>query len=145
MTGRLTDRFGGGVVSVAGLSITAIAIVPLALMDAHTGLVAVEVVITLLGLGLGLSLMPAVAAAYATISPDQLADATPQLNAVQRIGGSIGTAITVVVIGRGLAAHQAPLTAFHAGLWSLFAATVLAMLPATVLTNVLRRRPIRAR
>jgi EmrB/QacA subfamily drug resistance transporter len=145
LAGRLTDRFGGGIVSMAGLSVTAISIVPLALMGARTSLVAVEVVITLLGLGLGVSFMPAVAAAYSAISPDQLADATPQLNAVQRVGGSIGTAVTVVVVSRGLAAHHAPVTAFHAGLWFLFAATVLALLPATALMRVLRRRrpPVR--
>jgi EmrB/QacA subfamily drug resistance transporter len=145
LAGQLTDRFGGGAVSLAGLSVTAISIVPLALMGAHTSLVAVEAVITLLGLGLGFSFMPAVAAAYSAISPDQLADATPQLNAVQRVGGSIGTAISVVVVSRGLAEQHAPVTAFHAGLWFLFAATVLALLPATALMRVLRRRRMPAR
>jgi EmrB/QacA subfamily drug resistance transporter len=139
LAGRLTDRFGGGIVSMAGLTVTAISIVPLALMGAHTSLVAVEAVSTLLGLGLGFSFMPAVAAAYGTIAPDQLADATPQLNAVQRVGGSIGTAISVVVVSRGLAAHHAPVNAFHAGLWFLFGATVLGLLPATALMRVLRR------
>ncbi len=37
------------------------------------------------------------------------------------------------------------MTAFHAGLWFLFAATVLALLPATALTRVFRRRRMPAR
>jgi hypothetical protein len=93
ISGRLTDRFGGGVVSVAGLTLTALSVVALTLMSTRTSLVAVEAVTVALGLGLGLALMPAAAAAYGAVTPEQIPDAAPQLNAVQRIGGAIGTAI----------------------------------------------------
>ena len=36
--------------------------------------------------------MPAMAAAFASLKRSELADATPQLNVLQRVGGSIGTA-----------------------------------------------------
>ena len=42
--------------------------------------------------------MPAMSAAYAVLRPEQIADATPQLTVVQRVGGSIGTAVLAVVL-----------------------------------------------
>ena len=49
------------------------------------------------GFGIGMSMMPAMTAAYAVLRPDQVNNATPQLNVLQRVGGSIGTAILAVV------------------------------------------------
>ncbi len=39
-------------------------------------------------------------AAFASLRPDQLSDATPQLNVLQRVGGAIGTAVLAVVLQR---------------------------------------------
>ena len=47
-------------------------------------------------------MMPAMSAAYAVLRPEQIADATPQLTVVQRVGGSIGTAVLAVVLGTAL-------------------------------------------
>ena len=52
------------------------------------------------GVGIGLCFMPAMTAAFASLRPDQLSDATPQLNVLQRIGGAIGTAVLAVVLQR---------------------------------------------
>ena len=38
-------------------------------------------------------------AAFAALSHDQIHDASPQLNVIQRIGGSLGTAIVALVTG----------------------------------------------
>ncbi len=45
--------------------------------------------------------MPAMAAAFASLQRSELSDATPQLNVLQRVGGSIGTAVLAVVLQRG--------------------------------------------
>ena len=45
------------------------------------------------GLGLAGSMMPAFAVAYATLSRGDIPDASSQLNVVQRVGGSIGSAL----------------------------------------------------
>lgn len=140
LSGRLTDRFGGGVVSIAGLALSAVCTLPLLAVTAHTGLAAVVAITTARGLGIGLAIMPAIAAAYSAIEPSQIPDATPQLNAVQRIGGSIGTAVLVVAVQRGIAE---PAHAFHISFGLLLATTVLALAPAVVLTMVLRRVPDR--
>ena len=39
-------------------------------------------------------------AAFASLRPEQLSDATPQLNVLQRIGGAIGMAVLAVVLQR---------------------------------------------
>ena len=52
------------------------------------------------GVGIGFSFMPAMTAAFASLAPEQLSDATPQLNVLQRIGGAIGTAVLAVVLQR---------------------------------------------
>jgi EmrB/QacA subfamily drug resistance transporter len=136
LSGRLTDRFGGGLVSVAGLFVSAVATLPLLAVTAHTGLAAVVAITTARGMGIGLAIMPAIAAAYSAISPAQIADATPQLNAVQRIGGSIGTAVLVVAVQRGI---SQPTHAFHLSFALLLAATLLGLVPAVMLTWALRR------
>ena len=56
--------------------------------------------LVLRGVGIGFSFMPAMTAAFAALRPEQLSDATPQLNVLQRIGGAIGTAVLAVVLQR---------------------------------------------
>jgi hypothetical protein len=50
------------------------------------------------GVGLSFAMMPAMAAAYATLERSQVPRATPMLNVLQRVGGSLGTAIVAVVL-----------------------------------------------
>ena len=46
--------------------------------------------------------MPAMTAAFSPLSHDQVNDASPQLNVIQRVGGSLGTAIIAVVLQANL-------------------------------------------
>lgn len=141
ISGRLTDRVGGGVVSIAGFLIMLAAALPMAALGAHASYVAVEALFTALGLGTGLAIMPSVSAAYSAVEPAQIPDATPQLNGLQRVGGSIGTAVLVVLVDRSLASGRSPAAAFHTGFLALSAVIVLALVPSALLTVVLRRRP----
>jgi hypothetical protein len=50
-------------------------------------------------------MMPAMAAAYATIGREQVPRATPTLNVLQRVGGSLGTAVLAVVLQRQIVAQ----------------------------------------
>ena len=90
--GRLADRFGGGPIALAGVILTALATLPFAFVDEATSYWLIEASLLLRGLGIGFAMMPAMSAAYAVLKPEQIADATPQLTVVQRVGGSIGTA-----------------------------------------------------
>ena len=43
-------------------------------------------------------MMPAMAGAYATLTRNQVPRATPALNVLQRVGGSIGAALLIVIL-----------------------------------------------
>ena len=76
VAGRLTDRYGGGIVTVAGLVVTIVTTVPFALLPADMPLLAVEVLQVLSGVGLALASMPAASSAFAMVERHQIPDAT---------------------------------------------------------------------
>ncbi len=95
-----------------------------------------RVVLVLRGVGIGFSFMPAMTAAFASLRPEQLSDATPQLNVLQRIGGAIGTAVLAVVLQRagGHAHSLAKLAgAFDTAYWWSLGIAVLSLIPCVVL------------
>ena len=102
VAGRLTDRVGGGPLTLFGVLLTAAATVPFALIGPHTSIVFLCAVMVIRGFGIGFAFMPAMSAAFASLSRDQLSDATPQLNVLQRVGGAIGIAVLTVVLQRSL-------------------------------------------
>jgi EmrB/QacA subfamily drug resistance transporter len=108
LASRLTERFGGGRVALGGVTVLCLSTIPFAFIGAHTSIVAISLVLVVRGLSIGLCFMPAMTAAFASMRPEQVSDATPQVNALQRLGGAIGTAILAVVLQRTTAAHLAP-------------------------------------
>jgi EmrB/QacA subfamily drug resistance transporter len=98
ISGRLTDRLGGGPVVVAGCSVLVLGTVPFAFVTDHTSYLLLGVVQFVRGLGLGASIQPTTAAAYAVLSSAQVPRATAALNTLRQIGASIGTALLAVVL-----------------------------------------------
>ncbi len=98
ISGRLTDRLGGGVVSTVGFTLMALGTLPLAFVGATTSYVLLSGALVVRGIGLGCAMMPTMAAAFAQLRPPQVPRATAALNALQRTGGSIGTALLAVVL-----------------------------------------------
>src|SRR3954465_10900515 len=96
--GKLTDRIGGGRVALAGLLICTLATIPFAGIQADTPYTLLAPVLVLRGIGIACAMMPAMAAAYATLSHAQVPRATSALNVLQRVGGSMGTALLAVVL-----------------------------------------------
>jgi EmrB/QacA subfamily drug resistance transporter len=145
VAGRLTDRFGGGRVALFGVAVLCLSTIPLAFIGATTSIVAISAVLLVRGVGIGFSFMPAMTAAFASLRPDQLSDATPQLNVLQRIGGAIGTAVLAVVLQRvsGSAPSVTHLAhAFNIAYWWSLGIAVWALIPCVVL---LRAESPRAR
>jgi EmrB/QacA subfamily drug resistance transporter len=142
---RFVERYGGGLVSLFGAIITIVATIPFVLVDQNTSYLAISLAMIVRGFGIGMSMMPSMTAAYAVLRPDQINTATPQLNVLQRVGGSIGTAILAVVLQSGitnLGANPTPAGvagAFSDTYWWVIGITVVAMLPTIVLTVVERR------
>jgi MFS family permease len=164
ISGRLTDRLGGGRVALAGCSVAALATLPLAFVSDHTPYLLLGGVLFVRGLGLGASVQPTTAAAYAALSSGQVPGATAALNTLRQIGGSIGTALLAMALqhqsaaaGAGPSGLLAPLTAGdrgrigeaigtafgHTFAWSA-ALTAAALLPGVALVRaerVTRRTP----
>jgi hypothetical protein len=97
------------------------------------------------GVGVGTAIMPAMTAAFSVLTREQVNDASPQLTVLQRVGGSLGTAIIAVVL-QGKLTHAGPhatpgatAVAFAHTYWWVLGVTVVALLPAVLLAVVERR------
>jgi EmrB/QacA subfamily drug resistance transporter len=136
IAGKLTDRLGGGPLALAGVIVTTLATIPFGLIGAHTSVASLSVAMFVRGMGIGFAFMPAMAAAFASLQRSELPDATPQLNVLQRVGGSIGTAALAVVLQRALTgAHtlSGAAAAYGTAFWASAVLTALAIIPCIVL------------
>jgi EmrB/QacA subfamily drug resistance transporter len=142
LAGRLTDRYGGGPLALFGTIVTTIATIPFALIGAHTSIASLSVAMLVRGAGIGFAFIPAMSAAFAALDRSELPDATPQLNVLQRVGGSIGTAVLAVVLQRALIGTHTLAGAAHAygtAFWWSTAVTALAIGPCIVLLRAERK------
>jgi EmrB/QacA subfamily drug resistance transporter len=144
IAGRLTDRIGGGPLAVIGVIVTALTTIPFGLIGPDTSLTSLSIWMFMRGIGIGFAFMPAMAAAFAALEPKELSDATPQMNVLQRLGGSIGTAVLAVVLQRALLEAHHPLTAggaagaYSVAFWWSLGITALAIVPSIVLLRAER-------
>ncbi len=134
LVSRFTQRFGGGRVAMAGVLILCLGTVPLAFVGSSTSILYISAVLLLRGVGIGFAFVPAMTAAFSSLRPEQLSDATPQLNVLQRIGGAIGTAVLAVVLQRASGhAILKPASAFDEAYWWSLGIAVLSLVPCLVL------------
>jgi EmrB/QacA subfamily drug resistance transporter len=138
LNGRLTERFGGGRVAIVGVSILCLSTVPFVLIGAHTSILLISLVLAVRGVGIGLSFMPAMTAAFTALAPEELSDATPQLNMLQRMGGALGVAVLAVVLQRAGAHASSPAqlaAAFDTAYWWALGIALLSLIPCLVLVR----------
>jgi EmrB/QacA subfamily drug resistance transporter len=136
LSGKLTDRMGGGPLALFGVVLLAVATIPFGLIGAHTSILWLSIVMLIRGVGIGFAFMPAMSAAFAALDRSELSDATPQLNVLQRTGGSIGIAVLAVVLQRGLnSAHSlsAAASAYGTAFWAAAGLSALAIIPCVIL------------
>jgi EmrB/QacA subfamily drug resistance transporter len=108
IAGRLTDRLGAGRIVPVGLLLLALGTIPYGTIGGDTSYGVLMGGLFVRGLGLGATMMPAMAAAYATLdSGAQVPRATPMLNVLQRIGGSLGVAVLTVILESSLRSEVA--------------------------------------
>jgi MFS family permease len=139
--GRLTDRYGGGPFALFGVIVTTIATIPFGFVGAHTSTASLSVWMLIRGMGIGFAFMPAMAAAFASLKHSELSDATPQMNVLQRVGGSIGTAVLAVVLQRALVGQHTlagQAAAYGTAFWASAALTALAIIPCVILLRAER-------
>ena len=141
-SGRLTNRIGAGRTSVLGGVIMGAATIPFVLVTASTPYALLAVAMIVRGVGVGLAIMPAMTAAFSVLTKEQVNDATPQLTVLQRVGGSLGTAIIAVILQHNIAGARtasAVAAGFGDTYWWVMGATLIALLPALLLARIERR------
>jgi len=154
IAGRLTDEIGARVVIPAGIVLALFGTAAYTQVGAHTSYLFLAGALFVIGLGLGATIVPAMAAAYQTVPREAVAQATSAINVIQRIAGSVGTALLAVILQRSIAsnlpgldggigalaqesgrAHAAPVLAdaFGKAFWVAFALVAAALVPALLL------------
>ncbi len=133
---RLTDRFGGARVALFGVSLLTLSSLPLCFIGADTSIVSICATLFFRGIGIGLSFIPVTTVAFASLRTDQLSDATPQMNVLQRVGGAIGTAVLAVVLQRASAGASNPAeqaAAFGTAYWWALGICAASIVPVLVM------------
>jgi EmrB/QacA subfamily drug resistance transporter len=147
IAGRLTERFGGGRIALIGVLTLSLSTLPLAFVGAHTSEVLISLVLLVRGLSIGFGFMPAMTAAFAVLRPDQLSDATPQLNVVMRLGSAVGVAVLAVVLQRASAHVHGTSGLAHAfahTYWWGLGIAALSLIPCLLLLRAERPQQTRA-
>lgn len=143
LAGRLTDRYGGGRLLLTGGMLTALATVPLAVAGTGTSYSWFCSVLFVRGFGIALATIPSMTVVLASVHRNQLADAAPINNMLQRVGATIGTALIALLYANHLAGSAStPAGAAHAfdfASWWLVAGAGLLIAPACWLSRAERR------
>jgi EmrB/QacA subfamily drug resistance transporter len=161
IAGSLTDKLGPRYVVATGVCLGLLGTAAYAQLGAATSYWYLAAALFVIGLGLGATITPAMAAAYQAIDQHAIPHATSALNTIQRIAGSLGTALLAVTLQRAISAQ---LPRFHGGLaqaaelaarnpartrsvladafgttfWVAFALTAAALVPALLLPSETR-------
>ncbi|MDO8211715.1 DHA2 family efflux MFS transporter permease subunit [Conexibacter sp. CPCC 206217] len=110
---RMTDRVGGGRVALLGIAISLAGTAPLTQVGGTTPFPLIALLLLVRGLGLGATMMPGMAAAYASLRPQQVPRGASVVNALHRVGGALGGALAAVGLQRQL--QQLPLAIVGGG------------------------------
>lgn len=114
VSAKLTDKVGARNIVVSGVTMVAVGLLSLSTIDGSTGLLQVELTLFLLGLGMGSTMMPAMSAALGSVERSAVARVNAGISVLQRVGGSIGTALLAIVLSHQLA-RAASAAGLHAG------------------------------
>lgn len=93
ISGKITDRYGSGRIVPFGAAILLAVTFYLTHLGAQTPYWEIVIALFVMGLGMGATMMPTMSSAFITLKRDQVPKATSAINAIQRVGGSIGVAI----------------------------------------------------
>src|SRR5262249_31082152 len=105
IAGKLTDRLGAGRIVPFGVIVALLGTGVYTQLEADTPYELLAIALWVRGIGLGVTMMPAMAAAYQTLSRGAVPRATTAINIIRTVGGSFGTAILSVVLERRIEAN----------------------------------------
>jgi EmrB/QacA subfamily drug resistance transporter len=93
LAGKITDRHGSGRIVPIGAALLIICTYGLTHLGAQTEYWKIVLLLWVMGLGMGATMMPTMSSAFVTLRREQVPKASSALNAIQRIGGSVGVAM----------------------------------------------------
>jgi EmrB/QacA subfamily drug resistance transporter len=103
IAGRLTDEIGARLVVPAGILLALAGTALYTQIGADTPYALLSGALFLIGLGLGSTIVPSMAVAYQAVPRESIPQATSTINVIQRVAGSVGTALLAVVLQRQIA------------------------------------------
>ncbi|WP_028810365.1 MDR family MFS transporter [Streptomyces flavidovirens] len=134
--GRLTDRHGPRNVVLVGIGLTVAGTVPFVMTGDRPPELLLIAALFVRGIGLGAVVPPNVAATYTSVDRTQAPAATSARTVLNRIGGSIGTAVLAVILQNALndaAAHDGSVQSAYAHtFWWALAFSALTLIPAAL-------------
>lgn len=131
VVGKVVDRIGASLTTIASFLIAAVATVPFALAGPDTSLWWLGAVLTVRGLGIGAVLIPPMSVAYQDIEPTGIPHASMNTRIVQQVGASFGTAIVAVALQSHL--DRGVSDALQGAFWWAIGITIVALIPAITL------------
>jgi MFS family permease len=111
--GSLTDKIGARRVVPVGVALAALGTLAYTQNAVDTPYWYLAAALFLVGAGLGATITPSMAAAFQGLDHRQMPMATSTISVVQRIAGSLGTALLAVVLQRTI---ESNLAGFHGGI-----------------------------
>ncbi|WP_368396908.1 MDR family MFS transporter [Streptomyces sclerotialus] len=136
LAGKVTDAYGPRAVVVAGILLTIVGTVPFVLTDGVSGTFVLVGALFVRGVGLGAITPPNVAATYTSVQRSQVPAATSARTVLNRIGGSLGTAVLAVILQASLSgAADGPAgvrDAYAQTFWWALAFSALTLVPAAM-------------
>jgi len=127
--GSAWAAFLGGLLNVA-------ATVPFVFLGDRTSFWQLGAAMVVRGFAVGGTIVPTTTAAYQSLPQAAVGDATVQLNVLQRLGGSLSTALFAVILQSELASARTPVAqaaAFGTAFWWVVAVAVCATAPSVLL------------
>lgn len=137
---KLMAKIGGGATIVLGIALTLVGTVPFVMLTADSSYLLLCAAMVVRGIGTGLTIVPAMTRAFQSIPGRSIPDAAPQLNLLQRIGGTFAAALVTMALHREavLAGGLVPHAFSQACVWVLVTSAT-ALVPAFALLRAERK------
>jgi MFS family permease len=139
VVGALVDRFGSRYIVLTGIVLVIIGTLPFTQVES-VGDGALAVALVVRGVGLGAASIPLTATAYRFLPTDKTPGAATALVIVQRLGGSLGTAVLALILqweidraAHGVSDGGVLTAAYGRTFWWTVGLSLLALLPAVFL------------
>ena len=108
LAGRYMDRFGPRPVAIIAFAVTFAATVPFGFVTASTSNIVLMSVLFVRGVGLGAAMITLMGAAFVGLGREEIPAASSISRVAQQIGGSVGTAVLIMILQRTATGAHTP-------------------------------------